>query len=301
MESAGNVGLFRSEFNSPFQNPPHATASAHKTMPAPTASRILLCIGGHDPSGAAGIQADAEAARAAGLNATSVISCLTSQDSCSMRAFWPQPEDRVDQQCRAILADSQVNAVKIGLLGSSRITRVMAQLASELPNLPWVLDPVLSSSIGGSFMDAALLNQLRTNLLGRCTLATPNLPEARTLSGAKEPEDCARRLLESGCDWILITGTHDDSEEVINRLYGQGGDRQEWSWPRLPGEYHGSGCTLASAIAARLGKDMDMPSAVEEAQAYTWQSLKHARRTGRCQLTPNRLYALDEPRGDEDR
>jgi len=217
-----------------------------------------------------------------------------------MHAYWPQPEGRVDKQCRMILADSQVNAVKIGLLGSSRITRAVSQLADEHPDLPWILDPVLTSGVGDTFMDAALVNQLRKNLLGRCTLTTPNLPEARTLSGAKEPDDCAARLLESGCRWILITGTHADSKDVVNRLYGQDGSRQEWSWPRLPYEYHGSGCTLASAIAARLAKGIDMQSAAKDAQAFTWHSLQHAWRTGRCQLTPNRMFVLDAPQSDED-
>lgn len=278
----------------------HLRTKKDTIMPEPTPSPVLLCIGGHDPCGGAGIQADAEAARAAGVHATSVISCLTSQDSCGMHAYWPQPEDRIDEQCRMIIVDSQVSAVKVGLLGSSRISRVISQLADEYLDLPWVLDPVLSSGIGETFMDAALLNQLRKNLFGRCTLATPNLPEARTLSGEKEPDDCARRLLESGCRWILITGTHADSEDVVNRLYGQDGSQREWSWPRLPGEYHGSGCTLASAIAARLAKGLDMQRAVEDAQAYTWHSLQHALRTGRCQLTPNRLYALDASHGNDD-
>jgi hydroxymethylpyrimidine/phosphomethylpyrimidine kinase len=141
--------------------------------------------------------------------------------------------------------------------------------------------------------DAALLNQIRKNLLQHCSLATPNLPEARALSGFEEPDDCARRLQEAGCPWVLITGTHAPDDEVINRLYGRDGSCREWSWPRLEGEYHGSGCTLASAIAARIVRGMDMESAVAEAQKYTWESLDRARRTGHCQLTPNRLFALD--------
>jgi hydroxymethylpyrimidine/phosphomethylpyrimidine kinase len=263
-------------------------------MTEPTTTPVLLCVGGHDPCGGAGIQADAEAARAAGIHATSVISCLTSQDSCGVRRLWPLPEDRVDQQCRMIFSDSRVGAVKIGLLGSSRVSRVLSRLAGEHPELPLVLDPVLTSGAGQPVTDAALLNQLRKNLLGRSILATPNLPEARALSGLKAVDDCARRLLESGCRWILITGTHAESADVVNRLYGQDGSHREWNWPRLPHEYHGSGCTLASAIAARLALGIDPVTAVEKAQAYTWRSLELAQRTGRCQLTPNRLHVLEE-------
>jgi hydroxymethylpyrimidine/phosphomethylpyrimidine kinase len=254
---------------------------------------VLLSIAGHDPCGGAGIQADAESARAAGIHAATVISCLTSQDTCGVRAVWPQPAERVEEQCRSILADSRVGAVKIGLLGSSAVIRVLSRLADEHADLPWVLDPVLAAGGGEPLTDAALLNQLRNNLLGRCTLITPNLPEARTLSCATRPDNCAGRLLETGCPWVLISGTHGDTPHVINRLYGRDGSYREWSWPRLPGEYHGSGCTLAGAIAARLVCGLGMVRAVEEAQAYTWRSLEKGMRIGRCQLIPNRLHELD--------
>lgn len=254
---------------------------------------VLLCLGGHDPSGGAGVQADTESARAAGIHACNVITCLTSQDTCHISRLWPQRAEQVEEQCRLMLADSSVRALKVGLLGSSRMVRVLCDLAAERPDLPLVLDPVLASSTGQSLADAAMLNQIRKNLVGRCTLVTPNLPEARTLSSFSDPGDCAKRLLETGCTWVLITGTHAPGEEVINQLYGQDGKEQEWSWPRLEGEYHGSGCTLASAIAARIALELDMTSAVAEAQKYTWESLNRARRTGRCQLTPDRLFALD--------
>jgi hydroxymethylpyrimidine/phosphomethylpyrimidine kinase len=254
---------------------------------------VLLCVGGHDPSGGAGIQADAEAARAAGIHACSVITCLTSQNTCGLSRLWPQRAEQVEDQCRRILSDSKVAAIKIGLLGSSRVVRVLCDLATENPRLPLVLDPVLTTDSGQQVADAALLNQIRNNLLERCTLVTPNLPEARTLSSFKEPDDCAQRLLQTGCPWVLITGTHAPGVEVVNRLYGRDGTRREWPWPRLEGKYHGSGCTLASAIAARMVLDMDPTSAIAEAQSYAWESLKRALRTGRCQLTPNRLFAID--------
>lgn len=255
---------------------------------------VLLCIGGHDPSGGAGVQADAEAARAAGIHACNVITCLTSQDTCGISRLWPQKAEQVEEQCRRMFSGSRIGALKIGLLGSSRMVRVLCDLAAEHPGLPIVLDPVLTSSTGQSLADAAMLNQMRKNLVAHCTLVTPNLPEARTLSNCTEPGDCAQWLLETGCSWVLITGTHAPGNSVVNRLYSQDGTRKEWSWPRLDGEFHGSGCTLSSAIAARIALGMDMENAVAEAQSYTWTTLERARRTGRCQLTPNRLYAVDD-------
>jgi hydroxymethylpyrimidine/phosphomethylpyrimidine kinase len=266
-------------------------------MAEPSTHPVLLCVGGHDPSGGAGIQADIEATSAAGTFAATVVTSLTLQSTCGVQGVRAQPAEQVEAQCRVIFEDSRVAAVKLGMLGSSRVLRVLSQLADEHARIPWVLDPVLSSGSGQPVADAALLNQMKKNLLGRCTLVTPNLPEARTLSGARDPAECARRLLDTGCFWVLITGTHDGTTDVVNRLFGRDGSYREWTWPRLAGNYHGSGCTLASAIASRLALGMDMEAAADEAQAYTWETLNRALRTGRCQLTPNRLGLPASSRG----
>lgn len=255
----------------------------------------VLCIGGHDPSGGAGILADAEAVRAAGAFALTVVTALTDQDTGGLRGIYPQAPEQVDAQCRALLEDSRPRAVKIGLVGNSRIVRVLGALVDSQPDLPLVLDPVLASNAGQEMVDAALLNQLRNHLVRRATLVTPNLPEACTLADSQDTGRCARRLLELGARWVLITGTHDTTPEVTNRLYAADGAERAWSWPRLPGEYHGSGCTLASAIAARLALGWPMVEAVAAAQEYTWASLDQAVRTGRGQLTPNRLFKLPTP------
>jgi hydroxymethylpyrimidine/phosphomethylpyrimidine kinase len=253
----------------------------------------VLCAGGHDPSGGAGLDADREAIRAAGAHAAGVVTCLTAQDTCGLRRLWPQPPAQVEEQCRLILDDARVTAVKIGLLASPALVRVLTTILDDHPDLPVVLDPVLATGSGQSVADAALCNQMRQRLFPAVTLLTPNLPEAQTLSGAVEPDDCAERLLRLGSLWVLVTGTHAASATVTNRLYGRNGTRASWDWPRLPGEYHGSGCTLASAIAARLALGAKVPDAVAQAQTYTWECLARARITGRCQLTPNRLFALD--------
>jgi hydroxymethylpyrimidine/phosphomethylpyrimidine kinase len=264
-------------------------------QPTPPDARVpaVLCASGHDPSGGAGTSADAEAVRAAGAHALGVITCLTAQDTCGLRHLWPQPPAQVDEQCRSLLDDSRVAAVKIGLLGSVALVDVLAGILESRPNLPAVLDPVLATGSGQSVADTALCDGMRRRLLPMIAVATPNVPEAEALSGGSSPDDCAERLLRLGCPWVLITGTHAQTTEVTNRLYGRDRTRLSWNWPRLRGEYHGSGCTLASAIAARLALGQSVPDAVAEAQTYTWQSLARARRTGRCQLTPNRLYALD--------
>lgn len=251
---------------------------------------VVLCIGGHDPSGGAGILADAEAVRAAGAFAVTVITALTDQDTCGLRRIYPQPPEQIVAHCRALIADSAPRAIKIGLIGSAAVAQALAAILDEHPSLPVILDPVLASGAGQSCADEPLLTQLRQQLIGRSTLITPNLPEARTLTARHTSADCAANLLDTGARWVLITGTHDDTQQVTNRLYGPDSFQQDWEWPRLPGDYHGSGCTLASAIAARLALSMQMEDAVATAQDYTWKALQQGFRTGRCQLTPNRLF-----------
>ena len=254
---------------------------------------LVLCLGGHDPSGGAGILADAEAVQAAGAFALTVITALTEQNTCGLVNLHPQPPAQIAAHCRCLLRDSQPQAVKIGLIGSAESAHTLAQVldADALAGVPVVLDTVLATGAGQVVADAALRAAICERLLPRCTLVTPNLPEARALTGAQAAEDCAERLLTAGARWVLITGTHDATAAVTNRLFGAQGEREAWDWPRLPGDYHGSGCTLASAIAARLAHGLPLLEAVAAAQSYTWATLEHALRTGRCQLTPNRLHA----------
>ena len=254
----------------------------------------VLCVGGHDPSGGAGIIADAESVRAAGAFALTVVTALTDQDTRGLRQVQPQPATQVEAQCRALLEDGAPAAIKIGLIGDVRLIPVLCRIIDDHPTLPVVLDPVLASGAGRPLADQALVQALLGRLMRRVTLVTPNLPEALRLSGGADVTDCARRLHDAGVPWVLITGTHEDTPDVTNRLYGNDGSEQAQTWRRLPGEYHGSGCTLASAIAARLAHGMAMQTAVAMAQSFTWNSLARAWRTGRGQLTPNRLYALPE-------
>ncbi len=256
-------------------------------MPNPP---IILCIGGHDPSGGAGILADAEAIRAAGGFAVTVITALTDQDTCGLRQLYPQPPAQIAAQCRALIADSAPSVIKIGLLGSAAAAAVVSELHDAHPHLPLILDPVLATGCGQAVADADLLHELRERLIPRCTLITPNVPEAVALTThIPSPTELSARVLALGSRWALITGTHAATAQVTNRLYGADGTEQAWEWPRLPNDYHGSGCTLTSAVAVRLALGMPLVDAVAAAQQFTWESLQAAFRSGRCQLTPNRF------------
>ncbi len=250
---------------------------------------VLLAIGGHDPCGGAGLQADIEAAAAIGLHCCTAVSCITVQTSCHLTQLIAQPPEQLRDQCQAVFEDCQVAAVKIGLIGHSRLVQTIAKLLQAHPELPVVFDPVLAAGSGERLADVAMLNQLRRHLLRRCTLITPNLPEARLLADESDRDQAARRLHELGAAAVLITGTHDTSDQVIHSFYPVGRAHRQWEWPRLDGSFHGSGCTLASAIAARLALGMDLESAVIEAQHYVMETLRQARVLGRCQLVPFRL------------
>lgn len=260
-------------------------------MPETTAPPQLLCLSGHDPTGGAGIQADIEAAAANGAHACGVISCLTEQDSCDVYQLLPQPPGQVLAHARRVLADGPIAAVKIGLLGDAALALALGDLLAEHPTLPVVLDPVLASGTGTELAGTKLVDALRL-LLPRIRLLTPNSLEARRLAGTGDDLDrCAARLLGLGTKAVLITGTHEQDPSVVHRLY-QPNNRETWNYPRLEGSYHGSGCTLASAIAARIATGESLHQAVATGLDYTWRTLEAGWRTGRCQRFPDRLFRL---------
>jgi hydroxymethylpyrimidine/phosphomethylpyrimidine kinase len=153
-----------------------------------------------------------------------------------------------------------------------------------------------------------MLHALRELLLPRTTIVTPNSTEARRLADGEEEVEpalpmCAQRLIEMGCEYVLITGTHEPTPQVVNTLYNRSGVVRSDSWERLAGSYHGSGCTLASAIAALIANGLELSEAVREAQDYTWHALAKAYRPGMGQLLPDRLFWAredeSEPPADE--
>jgi hydroxymethylpyrimidine/phosphomethylpyrimidine kinase len=149
--------------------------------------------------------------------------------------------------------------------------------------VPLVLDPVLASGRGDELASNAVQAALLEWLVPRATVVTPNTVEAQRLGGVKH-------LLERGCRYVLVTGTHEPSAEVTNKLYGPGGLVREDRWQRLPELFHGSGCTLASAIAAQLAKGRAVSEAVREAQEFTWRALAAGFRSGAGQWLPNRFF-----------
>jgi hydroxymethylpyrimidine/phosphomethylpyrimidine kinase len=272
---------------------------------------IVLAFAGADPTGGAGLQADILTLASLGCHPLSVVTAVTVQDTAGVEGLLPLDADWVADQARALLEDMPVAAFKIGLLGSVEIIAAVAEILADYPALPVVLDPVLASGRGDMLSDEETTEALVDLLLPQTTLLTPNSLEARRLAQALDDDtedmteavdaaeapppslaSCARQLIDDGCEYVLLTGTHEETPQVINTLYGSHGVVNAQRWPRLPGSYHGSGCTLASAVAAHLAAGHDIADAVVQAQEYTWHTLAAGFRPGMGQFIPDRLFRL---------
>ncbi len=267
---------------------------------------IVLTFGATDPSGGAGLQADILTIASMGCHPLAVVTAITVQDTGGVDDILPIDAEWVSDQARAVLEDMPVAAFKIGLLGSVENIAAIAEVISDYPDIPLVFDPVLASGRGDELTDEDMLDALRELLLPQTTILTPNSIEARRLIQDEDNDEdnpdlveCAKRIVQLGCEYVLVTGTHEHTPKVINTLYGESGIVRSDSWARLSGIYHGSGCTLASAIAALLANGLSMNEAVKEAQEFTWQALKYAFRPGMGQHIPDRLFWARDDEEDE--
>ena len=252
---------------------------------------VVMAFSGNDPSGGAGIQADIEALISHGCHAAPVITALTIQDTSEIIGYTPLDMGLIVEQARVVLEDMVVDAFKIGLLGSSESVEAVHSILTDYPDIPVVLDPVLASGNGSVLADDDVIAAINELLLPQATVLTPNSLEARTLAPEADSLDaCAMALLERGSEFVLITGTHENTPTVVNTLYTDNRQLETFNWDRLEHSYHGSGCTLAASIAGLLAQGLDPFPAIHEAQEYTWQALLHGYRIGMGQHLPNRLF-----------
>lgn len=237
----------------------------------------VLVFSGLDPSGGAGMAADILAIAGQGAHALPVVTALTVQDNNRVYEVAPVDSALLVRQARALIDGVRIDAVKLGIPGNRANAEAIAGLLVELrarhPALPVVLDPVLASGHGDALARGDAVEVLKP-LLALATLLVPNLGEAAALG-------------QHGCPHVLTTGGHGDGAEVLNRWSGPDGERV-WRWERLEGEFHGSGCTLAAAIAGRLALGETLAVALDRAQAYTHQALAGAFVIGDGQRIPRR-------------
>lgn len=263
----------------------------------------VLTFAGTDPSSGAGLQADILTFASIGCHPLSVVTAITAQDTVGVNGVLPMDAEWVNDQARAILEDVQVSAFKLGLLGSVENIAVIAEIMADYPDVPLLIDPILTSGRGDDLSNDEMMEAMIELLFPQATLITPNSLEARRLAFAEDNDEVAltsldesaARLLAMGSEYVLITGTHERTHEVTNTLYGDNHFMKAYKWERLAGSYHGSGCTLTSAIAACMAHGLTLEEAVLEAQEFTWQTLKNGFRPGMGQYIPDRLFwARDE-------
>lgn len=252
---------------------------------------VIMCFGGADATGGAGIQADIETIISMGAHACPVITAITVQDTQNLQHFQAVGSTLLIEQARAVLEDIPVQVFKLGMLGSIENIEAIHTLLIDYPDIPVVLDPVLAAGGGTQMTDGAMLDAMVNLLLPLTTVITPNSIEARRLAhNADSLDACAMELQDMGCEFVLITGGHEDTLHVENQLYTNHRLLETFTWERLAHNYHGSGCTLASAIAAMLAQGLEPFMAIHEAQQYTWDALQHGYRLGMGQWHPNRLF-----------
>lgn len=249
---------------------------------------VVLAFSGHDPSGGAGVQADIESIKAMGCHPAAIITCHTVQDTENVYRMVPVNLKLIREQADVLFRDYAVAAIKVGLIGTPDTARLIAEIIKAQPACPVIVDTVLAAGGGNPLAGGELVRLLREELTPLAALLTPNSTEARRLGESEELDRCARRLLAGGAGGVLITGTHEAGEKVLNRFYRGDEPVAVSAWERLPGSYHGSGCTLASSIAACMARGHPLPTAVERGLHFTWGALKRGYRPGRGQMIPER-------------
>ena len=249
-------------------------------------SPSVLVIAGHDPSGA-GIQADIETLGALGCRAFTLITCLTAQNSRGVRSVIPTSRTMLFSQADCLLSDmSAPIACKIGLIPNEESLQAVVDVLRLLPaNTPVILDPVLGATAGGPLAGDGMPKSLLKHLIPRVTLVTPNLRELRRLVDASGAPLSTRSL---SCEWCLVKGADEPGETITHRLFQESALFAEYQWPRIDGVFHGSGCTLASAISAFIARGAPVATAVAHGLAYTWRALSIAIAPGGAQLLPSR-------------
>ncbi|WP_432723143.1 hydroxymethylpyrimidine/phosphomethylpyrimidine kinase [Jeongeupia wiesaeckerbachi] len=258
---------------------------------------LVLTFAANDPSGGGGMSADLLTLAALGCHALPVITALTVQDSAGLQEFQPVDPEWLHDQARYVLEDAEVDAIKVGMVGSVEGLTVLAEIAADYPDVPLILDPVMPRGHGDDMAADEYIAALRELLVPHSLIVTPNQHEARLLASddADEQEDlpldaAANRIIQLGCEYVLITGAQAQTPKINNALFSQNGRMRTDSWDRLPGRFHGAGATLAAAIAGALANGVELGQAVRDAQEYTWQTLKHAFRPGMGQMLPDRMF-----------
>lgn len=251
-------------------------------MPSIIPTPIALTIAGSDSGGGAGIQADLKTFSALGVFGCSAIASLTAQNTLGVQGVLPIPPAFVQQQIHSVMSDINVGAIKSGMLATLEIIAAVAESLSAYPQIPFVLDPVMVATSGDRLLAEDAIQTLIEKLLPLATLITPNLHEAAVLLNVPTAQNLAEmqvqgeKIIALGARAVLMKGGHTDGEHATDLLITAAGV-ETFSAPRLHTKNtHGTGCTLASAIAAGLAKQLSLSDSVKQAKQYLHQALVHS-------------------------
>ncbi len=257
----------------------------------------LLTVAGSDSGGGAGIQADLKTFTALSTFGMSAVTAVTAQDTQGVSGVWELPPEAVSEQIRVVAQDLGADAVKVGMLASAPLVAAVAEaLARYLPGCPLVVDPVMQAKGGHALLATDAVAELRGRLLPLATVVTPNLPEAAALAGfavdsVADQVRAGRRILQDGPRWALVKGGHGAGPEIVDHLAGP--DPMDYRHPRIATPHtHGTGCTLSSAIAVGLARGLSVPQAVDLAERYVAEAIRHAPGLGHGHGPLNHMWAM---------
>lgn len=266
------------------------------------ASPLILSFGLADPIGAVGTHADATVCAALGAHALSVTTGLLLADTARIEEVHPVDTDWMVDQARLLLEDMRVAALKIGALANTDQVQAIAEIVSDYPDLPLIVDPFLSALPEGGVADEGMLECVRQVLVPQATvLLLSHLELARMAELWRDPhtEDMAAdatMLTASGCEFVLVNCLtaqgHGDQKTLANTLFDIDGELETFSWQKLAGPFVGAGNTMSAAVAALMAHGLEAPDAVAAAQEYTAGALAHAQRFGMGKYLPNHFYKI---------
>lgn len=248
----------------------------------------VLVLAGLDPSGGAGLQTDILCCSYFGCHALPLMTANTIQDTANIYGFKSEDSLWIVAQLQQLLTDITPDVIKIGALGSGDMVAPLCDVLRQL-DCPIVYDPVLRAGGGGHLSDEHLVHAVQLHLLPITYLCTPNLPELFALGGTDDEAAAINQTIKTGCRNILVTGGHDQNERRSNRLYDGQTLAYQWYWERIAGEYRGTGCAMATSIAALLACGNTLSSSCEQAMAYLSASIKQAYTIGSSQQVPQRV------------
>ena len=263
---------------------------------------LILSFGVCDPVGALGVQADVAAFAALGCHGLSAISGMMVADSARVEHVYELDSDWMAEQARALLEDMPIAAFKVGAVGSALHLAAIAEIVSDYPDAPLILDPFMSALPDAGLDDEEMLSALRSILAPQATVLMLSQAElgrmaelwrdgdGQAATGDDVMLEDVAELTSSGLQFVLITGARDAQGACSNRLFDAEGEVARVDWQHLPGPFIGAGNTYSAAFTAMMARGLDAPSALAVAQEYTTGALEHAQRFGMGKFIPNKFY-----------